>query len=73
MGMSDQENDSSQPPTEQQREMELTNDSLNNGENGDQQPHRPLQGQRPGVSPAQAPRDAEEDPRRAHQGARHGS
>ncbi len=40
MGMSDQENDSPQPPTDQQREMELTNESLNNGENGDQQPHR---------------------------------
>jgi transcription termination factor Rho len=43
MGMSDQENDSPQPPTEQPREMELTNESLvNGGENGDQQPHRPL-------------------------------
>ena len=48
MGMSDQENDSPQPPTEQPRELELTNDSLNNGENGDQQPHRPPPGQQPG-------------------------
>jgi transcription termination factor Rho len=45
MGMSDQENDSPQPPAEQQREMELTNESLvNGGENGDQQPHRPVPG-----------------------------
>jgi transcription termination factor Rho len=40
MGMNDQDNDSPQPPVEQPREMELTNESLLNGENGDQQPHR---------------------------------
>ena len=43
MGMNDQDNDSPQPPVEQSREMELTNESLLNGENGDQQPHRPAQ------------------------------
>ena len=43
MGMNDQDNDSPQPPVEQPREMELTNESLLNGENGDQQPHRPAQ------------------------------
>ncbi len=43
MGMNDQDNDSSLPPVEQPREMELTNESLLNGENGDQQPHRPAQ------------------------------
>jgi transcription termination factor Rho len=43
MGMNDQDNDSPQPPIEQPREMELTNESLLNGENGDQQPHRPVQ------------------------------
>jgi transcription termination factor Rho len=41
--MNDQDNDSPQPPVEQPREMELTNESLLNGENGDQQPHRPVQ------------------------------
>ncbi len=40
MGMSDQDNDSPQPPVEQPREMELTNESLLNGENGDQPPLR---------------------------------
>jgi len=42
MGMSDQENDTPQPPAEQPREMELTNESLVSGENGDQQPLRPV-------------------------------
>ena len=40
MGMNDQDNDSPQPPVEQPKEVELTNDSLLNGENGDQQPFR---------------------------------
>ncbi|MGA2640302.1 MAG: hypothetical protein ABSG21_05250, partial [Spirochaetia bacterium] len=40
MGTSDQDTDSSQPPVEQPREVELTNDTLLNGENGDQQPLR---------------------------------
>jgi transcription termination factor Rho len=43
MGMNDQDNDSPQPPVEQPREMELTNESLLNGENGDQQPRHPAQ------------------------------
>ena len=38
MGTSDQDNESPPPPAEQPREVELTNDSLLNGENGDQQP-----------------------------------
>ncbi len=38
--MSDQDNDSPQPPAEQPREMELANDALLNGENGDQQTQR---------------------------------
>ena len=46
MGMNDQDNDSPQPPIEQPREMELTNESLLNGENGDKQPFR--QGQNRG-------------------------
>jgi transcription termination factor Rho len=40
MGMSDQDNDSPQPPVDQPRELELTNESLLNGENGDQPPLR---------------------------------
>jgi transcription termination factor Rho len=40
MGMNDQENDSAQPPVEQPKDVELTNDALMNGENGDQQPFR---------------------------------
>ena len=40
MAISDQDNDSSQPPVEQPREMELTNESLLNGENNDQPPLR---------------------------------
>ena len=46
MGMNDQDNDSPQPPVEQPREIELTNESLLNGENGDKQPFR--QGQNRG-------------------------
>ncbi|MGA2975692.1 MAG: transcription termination factor Rho, partial [Spirochaetia bacterium] len=38
--MSDQDNDSPQPPVDQPRELELTNESLLNGENGDQPPLR---------------------------------
>jgi transcription termination factor Rho len=55
MGMNDQDNDSPQPPVEQSREMELTNESLLNGENGDQQPHRPAQN-RNDVSAAHRPK-----------------
>jgi len=55
MGMNDQDNDSPQPPVEQSREMELTNESLLNGENGDQQPHRPAQN-RNDVSSAHRPK-----------------
>ena len=40
MGTNDQDNDSPPPPVEQPRDVELTNDSLLNGENGDQQPLR---------------------------------
>jgi transcription termination factor Rho len=46
MGMNDQENGSAQPPAEQPKDVELTNDALMNGENGDQQPFR--QGQNRG-------------------------
>jgi len=38
MGANDQENDSPQQPVEQPRELELTNESLMTGDNGDQQP-----------------------------------
>jgi transcription termination factor Rho len=38
MGSNDQDNDSPQQPVEQPREMELTNESLLTGDNGDQQP-----------------------------------
>jgi transcription termination factor Rho len=48
MGMSDQDNDSPQPPVEQPRDMELTNESLLNGENGDQPPLRPAQNRQDG-------------------------
>ncbi len=48
MGMSDQDNESPQQPVEQPREMELTNESLMNGENGDQQPVRPNQNRQDG-------------------------
>ena len=52
MGTSDQDNDSSPSPAEEPPEVELTNDSLLNGENGDQQPvlsgqNREGQGHRP--------------------------
>ncbi len=40
MGTNDQDNESPQPPVEQPRDVELTNDSLMNGENNDRQPLR---------------------------------
>jgi transcription termination factor Rho len=40
MGMNDQDNESPKPPGDQPRDMELTNESLMNGENSNQQPHR---------------------------------
>jgi transcription termination factor Rho len=48
MGMSDQDNDSPQPPVEQPREMELTNESLVNGESSDQPPLRQNQNRQDG-------------------------
>ena len=39
MGTNDQDNDSP-PPGEQPRDVELTNDAMLSGENGDQQPQR---------------------------------
>jgi len=52
MGTSDQDNDSSPSPADEPPDVELTNDSLLNGENGDQQPvlsgqNREGQGHRP--------------------------
>ncbi len=52
MGTSDQDNDSNPPPADEPPDVELTNDSLLNGENGDQQPvlsgqNREGQGHRP--------------------------
>jgi transcription termination factor Rho len=41
MGMDDLENNSAQPPGEEPRELELTNDTLMNGENGEQQARHP--------------------------------
>jgi len=40
MGTNDLDNETPQPPAEQPRDVDLTNDSLLNGENGDQQPLR---------------------------------
>jgi transcription termination factor Rho len=40
MGTNDHDNDSPPPPVEHPRDVELTNESLLNGENGDQQPVR---------------------------------
>jgi transcription termination factor Rho len=49
MGTNDQDNDSQKPPVDQPREMELTNDSLMNAENGNQQqPHRSSQNRNDG-------------------------
>ena len=45
MGTSDQDNESPPPPAEQPRDVELTNDSLMNGESGDAQPARFSQNQ----------------------------
>ncbi|HTO23087.1 MAG TPA: Rho termination factor N-terminal domain-containing protein, partial [Spirochaetia bacterium] len=52
MGTSDQDNDSSLPPSDSQSEMDSTGDSLLNGDNGDPQPngapgHVEGQGHRP--------------------------
>ncbi|HVO37800.1 MAG TPA: transcription termination factor Rho [Spirochaetia bacterium] len=43
MGMNDHDNESHAQPTEPARDVSLTNDSLLNGENGDQEQHRPGQ------------------------------
>ncbi len=45
MTTSDQDNESPPPPAEQPRDVELTNDSLMNGEGGDAQPARSSQNQ----------------------------
>jgi transcription termination factor Rho len=58
MATKDQDNESPQPPMEQPRELELTNESLmnGNGENGDRQPGRPGQGRPDGGQPHRAKR-----------------
>jgi transcription termination factor Rho len=56
MTTSDQDNESPPPPAEQSRDVDLTNDSLLNGENGDAQPNRSGQNQNRGDGQSHRPK-----------------
>ena len=56
MTTSDQDNESPTPPAEQSREVELTNDSLMNGESADAQPAHVGQNQNRGEGQPHRPK-----------------
>ena len=56
MTTSDQDNESSPPPSEQARDVELPNDSLNNGDSADAQPGQAGQNQNRGDGQGHRPK-----------------